>query len=98
MPRSTDAKRLLSIRIPPELDRQIAALAKGTERDKTSIAVELLQRGLETRDDAPIKSAKFVPREDFESLQTQVAALSQEFRQLRGEQEPAEKKPAAAAA
>ena len=60
------AKVLLSVRIPDELMHQIDIKATETKRDKTSITIELLERGLETLGTAPIESANFVPVERFE--------------------------------
>lgn len=74
-------KELLSVRIPGELMTQIDVLMAGTRRDKTSVAIELLERGLETLGKAPIESENFVPVERFEAA---IADLSEGLKELNG--------------
>ena len=70
------AKELLSVRIPSELMDKINGIAAKTRRDKTSVAVELLQRGLDTVNASPIESENFVSTEKFEAA---IANLTQEI-------------------
>lgn len=66
------AKDLLSVRIPSELMDRISGIAAETRRDKTSVAVELLQRGLNTVTTQPMESDNFVSTEKFEAAIAQV--------------------------
>lgn len=70
------AKELLSVRIPSELMDKINGIAAETRRDKTSVTVELLQRGLDTVNGQPIESDNFVSTEKFEAA---IANLTQEI-------------------
>ncbi len=74
------AKELLSVRIPSELMDRINGIAAETRRDKTSVAVELLQRGLDTVNGEPIESENFVSVEKFEAV---IANLTVEIEQLK---------------
>jgi hypothetical protein len=51
-----------------------------TRRDKTSVAIELIERGLQTVEDAPIESENFVPVERFEAA---IASLTKEVEELK---------------
>lgn len=73
-------KELLSVRIPSELMRKIDGIMGETQRDKTSVAVELLQRGLDTVNGQPIESDNFVSTEKFEAA---IANLSKEIDDLK---------------
>lgn len=74
------AKELLSVRIPSELMDKINGIAAETRRDKTSVTVELLTRGLDTVNASPIESENFVSTEKFESA---IASLSEQIQQLK---------------
>jgi predicted DNA-binding protein len=73
-------KELLSVRIPAELMTRIEVLMAKTKREKTSVAIELIERGLQTLDDAPIESENFVPVERFEAA---IASLTKEVEELK---------------
>lgn len=76
------AKELLSVRIPSELMDRLNGIAAETRRDKTSVAVELLQRGLDTVNAEPIESENFVSTEKFEAA---IANLTGQLSEVRGE-------------
>ena len=78
------AKVLLSVRIPDNLMGEIDALSAKTKRDKTSVTVELLERGLSSIGDNPLTTANYVSLETFE---TAIAALKDEVATLK-ESEP----------
>lgn len=73
-------KELLSVRIPPELMSKINDIADETRRDKTSVTVELLMRGLNTMKASPLESDNFVSAEKFEAV---IANLAQEVAELK---------------
>jgi predicted DNA-binding protein len=73
-------KELLSVRIPADLMKRIEVLMAEKRRDKTSIAIELVERGLNTLGDAPIESENFVPVERFEAA---IASLKEEVKSLK---------------
>ena len=68
-------KELLSVRIPPELMGEIDGLAAKTKRDKTSVTIDLLTRGLGTLSEAPIKTANFATVEDLAALREELEAV-----------------------
>ena len=68
------AKELLSVRIPSELMDKINGIAAETRRDKTSVTVELLQRGLDTVNAEPMESENYVSSERFESAMVTLTA------------------------
>jgi predicted DNA-binding protein len=74
------AKVLLSVRIPDNLMGEIDALSAKTKRDKTSVTVELLERGLSSIGDNPLTTANYVSLETFE---TAIAALKDEVETLK---------------
>ena len=74
------AKVLLSVRIPDELMTEIDVLSAKTKRDKTSVTVELLERGLSSIGDNPLTTANYVSLETFE---TAIAALKDEVETLK---------------
>lgn len=69
------AKVLLSVRIPDELMTQIDVQAATTKRDKTAIAIELLERGLESLGKAPIKSENYATTQELETLKQELEAV-----------------------
>jgi hypothetical protein len=69
------AKVLLSVRIPDELMTQIDVQAAKTKRDKTAIAIELLERGLESLGNAPIKSENYATTQDLETLRGEILEI-----------------------
>ena len=74
------AKELLSVRISSELMDRINGIAAEKRRDKTSVTVELLTRGLDTVNDSPIESDNFVSTEKFEAA---IANLAKEVEELK---------------
>jgi predicted DNA-binding protein len=69
------AKILLSVRIPDELMTKIDIQCAKTKRDKTAIAIELLERGLESVGNAPIKSENYATIQDLEVLREEIECL-----------------------
>ena len=69
------AKELLSVRIPDELMTQINMECAKTKRDKTAIAIELLERGLESLGNAPIKSENYATTQELETLRAELEAV-----------------------
>jgi predicted DNA-binding protein len=69
------AKELLSVRIPDELMRKINMECANTKRDKTAIAIELLERGLESLGNAPIKSENYATTQDLETLRGEILEI-----------------------
>lgn len=70
------AKVLLSVRIPDDLMAEIDALSAKTCRDKTSVTIDLLERGLSSIGDNPLTTANYVTVENFESV---IESLRKEF-------------------
>ena len=82
-------KELLSVRIPPDLMGDIDALSAKTRRDKTSVTIDLLERGLATLSEAPIKTANYATVEEMQEMGNAIASLRSELESLK-ELEPAE--------
>lgn len=73
-------KETLSVRIPPELMAKIDGIAAKTRRSKTSVAVEVIERGVQCFDVPPVDSERFVTAERFEEV---VTHLRQEVAELK---------------
>lgn len=69
------AKVLLSVRIPDDLMTQIDIQCAKTKRDKTTIAIELLERGLESVGNVPLKSENYATIQDLEALREEIECL-----------------------
>jgi predicted transcriptional regulator len=79
------AKVLLSVRIPDDLMGEIDALSAKTKRDKTSVTIDLLERGLSSVTESPLTTANYVT---VETLETAIAALRSQVDRLEGAIEP----------
>lgn len=73
-------KETLSVRIPPELMAKIDGIVAKTRRSKTSVAVEVIERGVQFFDVPPVDSERFVTAERFEEV---VTHLRQEVAELK---------------
>ncbi len=74
------AKVLLSVRIPDDLMGEIDALSAKTKRDKTSVTIDLLERGLSSVTESPLTTANYVTVETFEKA---IADLTGELETLK---------------
>lgn len=79
------AKVLLSVRIPDDLMGEIDALSAKTKRDKTSVTIDLLERGLSSVTESPLTTANYVTVETFENA---IATLKKELLDDLKESEP----------
>lgn len=74
------AKVLLSVRIPDDLMHKIEIEAAKTKKDKTSVTIDLLNRGLGTLGESPLESANYVPVEKFDAA---IANLTKEIESIK---------------